>query len=98
MSVRLWSVTTGRLFRVFTDCKFPVSRICFSPDGKYLAAAGEESKVRIFDLAAGSQLLELKDHTAPVTDIVWNDSGRFLASGCTDGTVRIWDILKTGSR
>lgn len=80
--------------RVFSDCKQPVCSIVFSPDGKMLAAGGEESKIRIFDLAAGSQLNELKDHTATVTSIVWSTNGRHLASGCRDGSLRVWDVKK----
>lgn len=80
--------------RVFSDCKQPVSSICFSPDGRMLAAGGEESKIRIFDLAAGSQLNELKDHSAMVTSISWSPNGRYLASGCRDGSFRIWDVKK----
>lgn len=80
--------------RVFSDCKQPVSSLIFSPDGKMLAAGGEESKIRIFDLAAGSQLNELKDHTATVTNIVWSSNGRYIASGSRDGSLRIWDVKK----
>lgn len=80
--------------RVFSDCKQPVTNIAFSPDGKMLAAGGEESKIRIFDLAAGAQLNELKDHTATVNSIAWSKGGRHLASACRDGTLRVWDVKK----
>lgn len=59
--------------------------------------AGEESKIRIFDLAAGSQLCELKDHTAPVSAIEWSPFGNKLASTCSDGTVRVYSVNKTVS-
>lgn len=90
----MWSVTSGKLFRVFTECRYPIISISFSPDGKYLAAGGEENKVRIFDLAAGSQINELKDHTSPVNHIIWNSSSNKIASCCLDGSVQIWDITK----
>lgn len=59
-----------------------------------LAAGGEESKIRIFDLAAGFQLNELKDHSSTVASIAWNTNGRYLASACRDGTLRVWDVKK----
>lgn len=68
--------------------------VSFSPDGRYLAAGGEESKIRIFDLAAGSQLNELKDHSADVNHIEWNSSSTKLASCCNDGTVRVFSVNK----
>lgn len=66
--------------------------IAFSPDGRLLAAGGEETKIRIFDLGAGSQLAELRDHTAAVTSIVWSTDGQRLVSGCADGTVRTFAV------
>lgn len=58
---------------------------------------GEESKIRIFDLAAGSQLCELKEHSTPVLDIEWSPHGNKLASTCSDGTVRVFNVNKTVS-
>lgn len=83
------------MVRVFIDCHLPVNCVSFSPDGKYLAAAGEETKIRIFDLAAGSQFTELKDHSGPVTSLVWNASGNKVASCCADGTLRIFSLNRS---
>lgn len=66
--------------------------VSFSPNGQYLAAAGEESKVRVFDLAAGSQIYELKDNSADVNNIIWNSSSSKIASCCSDGSVRIYSV------
>lgn len=94
MTVRLWDVTSGKLLRVFIDCHLPIHCVSFSPDGKYLAAAGEETKIRIFDLAAGSQLFELKDHSAVINNIAWNWNGSKMVSGCADGSVRVYTLNK----
>lgn len=69
--------------------------LSFSPDGRYLAAAGEETKIRIFDLAAGSQVNELKDHSADVNSIEWNSNSSKLASCCADGSIRVYSVNKT---
>lgn len=91
-------MTSGKLFRVFTDCHLPVQCVSFSPDGKLLAAAGEETKIRIFDLAAGSQIMELKDHSAPITSLTWNVNGARIASCCADGTIRVFNVQKNSSQ
>lgn len=93
-SVRLWCTTSGKLMRVFADCRQAVTSLAFSADGKMLAVAGDESKVRIFDLAAGAQLSELKDHTSSVSSVAWGAHNQQLATACTDGSLRLWDIKK----
>lgn len=64
-------------------------------DNFYYPFIGEESKIRIFDLAAGSQITELRDHTSTISKIAWNKDGTKFGSCCTDGTVRIWNINST---
>lgn len=72
----------------------PVHCVSFSPDGKYLAAAGEELTIRIFDLASSLQLVELKEHSSTVNSIAWNAKSTKLLSGCIDGTVRVFSVAK----
>lgn len=80
------------MLRVFTDCRLPVHKVAFSPNGKWLAAAGEESRVRIFDLATSSQIYELKDHPSSVSDIVWQADSQKLATATVNGTIRTYDV------
>lgn len=58
---------------------------------------GEETKIRIFDLAGGSQLTELKDHTAHVTSMSWNTRGDQVVSCCADGSIRVYNVNKLNS-
>lgn len=81
--------------RIFSDCKQPVYTIAFSPDGKLLAVGGEETKLRIFDIAACSQLNELKD--CPASAIAWSSNGQYLVSACHDSSLRILDVKKLNS-
>lgn len=80
--------------RVFYECKNAVTSLAFSPNGKLLAAGGEEDKVRIFDLAAGAQVNELKDQTASVMSLAWSKNGQQIASGCRNGLLSLWNINK----
>lgn len=59
---------------------------------------GDETKIRVFDLAAGQQLIDLKNHTASVKSLCWSSNSKKLMSGCTDGSFYIWNINNLGLR
>jgi COMPASS component SWD3 len=53
---------------------------------------GEDKRVRVWDLAAGTVLLELKGHTQPVLGLSWSRDSECVASCGLDGAVRLWNV------
>jgi WD40 repeat protein len=53
---------------------------------------GEDKRVRVWDLAAGTMLVELKGHTHTVFGLSWSRDSECLASCGLDGVVRVWNI------
>jgi len=66
-----------------------VRDIDWSPDGKWIATAGEDSTVRIWK-STGEPGPILKGHTAAVRAVAWNADSQSLASAGLDGTIRFW--------
>ena len=70
--------------------------MAFSPDGRRLATAGEDRKVKIWDTASGHEVLTLSGHTDMIYSVAFSPDGRHLASagaGTVEGPemIRIWD-------
>jgi WD40 repeat protein/beta-lactamase regulating signal transducer with metallopeptidase domain len=70
----------------------PVLAVSYSPDGRSLASASEDSTIVIRDPSSGSVRLRLEGHTDVVTCLAFSPDGSILASGGYDRTVRFWDV------
>ena len=65
--------------------------MAYSPDGRFLASAGRDGTVRIWEPAGLRLLRILYGHENQVYRVAWSPDSRYLASASGDGTVRIWD-------
>ena len=66
--------------------------VAFSPDGRTLAAAGDDGTLSWWDASARRRLrAPIAAHDGTVQAVAFSPDGRRLASGGDDGTVRLWD-------
>lgn len=65
--------------------------VAFSPDGKLLASAGKDHRVRIWDVAGQKLVRSLEGHQDEV-NLVNFATGETVISASDDGTVRLWDV------
>jgi WD40 repeat protein len=67
-----------------------VYAVAFSLDGRYLATAGRDEAIRVWDAARGKLVRSLQGHAGTVRALAYSPGGR-LASAGDDMAVRLWD-------
>jgi WD40 repeat protein len=89
-AVCLWDVPTREaLFTI----DIGVSALAFDPQGKYLAGAGLDDAVYVWDAETQDTVFVFGGHQQNVNAIAFDPTGSYLLSGDDDGTVRCWDVL-----
>jgi len=68
-----------------------VTSVAWSADGRLLAAAGAEGKVKVWNAATVEPVTELGEALfAGPSSVVFREDGQLLAVGDTQGRVRVW--------
>jgi WD40 repeat protein len=68
--------------------------VAFSPDsgGRWVASAGEDSTVKVWDSHTGTLARSFRGHIGLVSSVAFSPDGRRLFSGSRDKTVKVWDV------
>ncbi len=89
-AVCVWDRTTQLKVHTFD---VGVYAVAVDPTGKYLAGAGLDDRVHVWDLDTGDDLFALEGHAGRVNAVAFSPDGSYLVSGGDDQTVRVWDVL-----
>jgi WD40 repeat protein len=97
-NLRLWDarpVSAGSPAILEAELEAPsgfVRAVAFGPDGRLLAAAGNDGQVRIWEVPSRRPRLILKGHRRKVRDLAFSPDGQHLASVADDSQIRIWKM------
>ena len=65
--------------------------VSWSPNAKFIAAAGGDGCIWVFDLGTGETRV-LGGHQDEIWAVAWSPDARIIASGSHDQTVKLWDV------
>jgi len=88
----LFDVETGALRTRLIGHSTGITPLTFSPDGRTLASAGLDGRIRLWDPAAGKEKTGRTDDVGYVSSISFSSDGARLAFAGNDSSVRIWDL------
>jgi WD40 repeat protein len=82
----------GEPQQTYKGANAPLFSVAISPDGKWLAVAGENSTLVLFDVKTGQLIKHLQGHTENVMAVVFHPQGKWLFSVGDDNRIIRWSI------
>jgi WD40 repeat protein len=76
-----------------------VQDVAWSPDGLWMATAGNDGTLRIWNAQTRVEVLKISAHPATfafiggVQQVAWSPDGAYIATAGIEGTAKVWDRL-----
>jgi WD40 repeat protein/serine/threonine protein kinase len=89
--VRVWSCRTGEIAYRLQHGGSKISCVRFSPDGRHLATASQNSTAMLWNLATNPPQAVSLSHRGPIENIEFSPEGRRVVTASRDKTAQVWD-------
>eukprot|EP00002_Diphylleia_rotans_P009658 TRINITY_DN20024_c0_g1_i1.p1 TRINITY_DN20024_c0_g1~~TRINITY_DN20024_c0_g1_i1.p1 ORF type:complete len:481 (+),score=78.01 TRINITY_DN20024_c0_g1_i1:144-1586(+) len=104
-SAQIYDVETGEKSCIFSDELLEVEgtrkegdlyirSVCFSPDGKYLAAGAEDRTVKVWDIHRRLTKQVFSGHELDIYSLDFSPDGKIIVSGSGDRKTKVWNLDK----
>lgn len=85
---------SARTSRGLSDEPWGLSRVAFSPDGRWVSASDVMGHVMVWSADTGNHVRTLSAHDNNVTGLAFSSNGRWLASASLDNKVKLWELAE----
>jgi len=91
--ILVWNAAEGRLLFTLSEPGDTVRQVTFSADSRWLAAVGNDHRLRQWDMTTGRMTawLNAAMHEDSALAVAYSPDGRLIATGGKDRIVRVWD-------
>ncbi|KAK9323645.1 WD40-repeat-containing domain protein [Lipomyces orientalis] len=88
----LFSMRTNEMENMLVRQSLPIRDITFSPDGQWVAVAGDETTVKLINTTDITRIITLPAHRQGVKHVSFHPNGALLATSSIDGAIRVFSI------
>jgi WD40 repeat protein len=101
-TARVWEVSSGReITRIHHGRELysggpifgEVNAVAFSPDGRYIASAGDDQMAYVCETLSGKRVASITHEGGYVAAVVFSPDGSYLATASGDRTARVWKVI-----
>jgi WD40 repeat protein len=87
-----YDIETGEQIGFYPTDSELIQTLTVSKDGRYLAGAGYQGIVKVWDMDTKERIANLTGHSAGVLGLDFHPTKPWIASGSLDQTCRVWDF------
>lgn len=91
----VWNLSTGEKINFIEKAhEEEISRIAVSADGKFIATAGEDPAIKIWDTTTWQSTQSVTVHKDEINDVEFSPDGKYLATTAGDSRLHLLDLAK----
>lgn len=93
--IDIWDIQSQKLIYTMIGHTNVVRSIAFSKDDNYLASAGEDNIINLWNIKTGQLIVSFSENNdKELTSVIFSADHKYLISGSQDKTIKYWSIDK----